>query len=217
MAGAGSQASSSETKTKEVMIIEDNDPTVQRMWETFVVEDAEKVVNWDSGLANDVRNAGFADTHATDNRQRSSDDELSVAQKKSQTERRQKSEPFDVFQGQELLSEGVDPLLTFCGVPDTACRRTLVGESTLRSIEGVLSEQGLKVKRAKIPNQLACEESVLQAIVGVINSEESVVACESLRTPLCDQGGSFTRRKRNSTSFEQGVVAAIRSSVGHVS
>ena len=33
------------------------------------------------------------------------------------------------------------------GVPDTACRRTLIGESVLSRISDVLSESGLRVRK----------------------------------------------------------------------
>ena len=87
-----------------------------------------------------------------------------------QSERRPKPEIFqDIFEGQDLLSEGLDPLLTSCGVPDTACRRTLVGEETLRGIEVVLRGNGMGVKKAKVSNQFRFGNS------GTIQSDESVL------------------------------------------
>lgn len=46
-----------------------------------------------------------------------------------------------------------DQYLTTYGVPDTACRKTLVGKDTLHRIESQLLKSGMKVKRAKISNE----------------------------------------------------------------
>ena len=47
----------------------------------------------------------------------------------------------------------MDGMLKICGVPDTACRRTLVGEVTLGSIEKHLKGKGLKVQKARVTNE----------------------------------------------------------------
>ena len=44
-------------------------------------------------------------------------------------------------------AQGIDPVLGQCAVPDTACRRTLVGAYTLSQLERYLGIQGLKVIR----------------------------------------------------------------------
>ena len=58
--------------------------------------------------------------------------------------------PADVLSaepGRLSASIGFDPVLTLCGVSDTACRRTLVGSETLRNFADLLRSQGLAVKR----------------------------------------------------------------------
>ena len=45
----------------------------------------------------------------------------------------------------ELFNVDAPQEADVCGVPDTACRKTLVGEYALRCIEGKLRQQGLAV------------------------------------------------------------------------
>ena len=157
------QASSSGSTGKEVMIIENgDDPAVKQIWESFITEDYAKTNQWGEDLPNDVRNQGNADSHSTGNRQRS--DEPSVV---CHVERRW--QPCEVFQGEVLLSDGLDSQLAICGVPDTACRRTLVGKDTLAMIESELNRQGAKVLRARATNQFRFGNS------GTIQSEETVL------------------------------------------
>ena len=64
------------------------------------------------------------------------------------------SEVFEVFSGQDELSGDtcdspmrLDALAGLCAVPDTACRRTLIGEYTLRELEKHLLSKGYKTIR----------------------------------------------------------------------
>lgn len=164
---ASGSGSSQENRSKEVMIVDEEDPAVQKLWEAFLTEDVSKVVSWDAGLQDDVRNSGFADSHSTGNRQRC--DEPKKPTVVHQSERRLESEMCDVFSAEDVLSADRDPQLSMCGVPDTACRRTLVGSDTLALIEKHLKGQGLKAQRAKVQNSFRFGNS------GTILSEETVL------------------------------------------
>lgn len=146
----------SEGSKKEVHIVED-DMEAQKMWDVFLIADAEeKDMSWKKSLPNDAQNSGNADTHSTGNRQR-----LAESEKKEGAEERRldeghfgHDEVIDVFQGQdELRDSNHDQTLIECGVPDTACRRTLVGEETLAGIEDHLRGKGLKVRRARVSSE----------------------------------------------------------------
>jgi hypothetical protein len=68
-----SASSSATTRSKGAFIVEDKDAEIQRLWEVFQVDKeqkASKTLTWRSNMENDVRNAGFVDTHLTGNRQR---------------------------------------------------------------------------------------------------------------------------------------------------
>ena len=145
---SASSTSSATTPSKEVLLVENSDQ-VKQMWESFItekVEDSDR--GWQSNLPNHVLNPGFADTHSTGNRQIS--DETVVVPHES-TRRLERS--FDVFHAQAEMSALSDTLedhaLKRCGIPDTACRRTLVGETVLDGIEDHLSRRGLKVHRVE--------------------------------------------------------------------
>ena len=125
---SASSTSSATTPSKEVLLVENSDQ-VKQMWESFItekVEDSDR--GWQSNLPNHVLKPGFADTHSTGNRQIS--DETVVVPHES-TRRLERS--FDVFHAQAEMSALSDTLedhaLKRCGIPDTACRRTLVGET----------------------------------------------------------------------------------------
>ena len=58
--------------------------------------------------------------------------------------------PEEVLSAESLTGTvSFDPALAVCGVPDTACRRTLVGAYTLQNIADLLAAQGLSVRRVK--------------------------------------------------------------------
>ena len=58
------------------------------------------------------------------------------------------TEVFSNDPGENLSGNDVgDPILGECAVPDTACRRTLVGEYMLRQLERHLRRQGMSVSR----------------------------------------------------------------------
>lgn len=109
------------------MIVEESDD-VKRMWDIFMTEGTEGSgrsgrTSWDAFGAEDVQNAGFADSHSTGNRQRHGG---SVVVRREETKRILEPE---VLQGEDLGLRGqetFDTTLSVCGVPDTACRRTLV-------------------------------------------------------------------------------------------
>lgn len=153
--GSGSASSGQGGKVsdkKEVLFVEADEKTKQ-LWEAFYVttESEEKDVTWGSELPNDCRNAGNADTHSTGNRQR--DDQSLVVQKEDV---RRPERPFcqDGFHEAHLSEQFLnDSCLATCGVPDTACRKTLVGHETLARIETELFKHGLKVKRATVSNE----------------------------------------------------------------
>ena len=111
--------------------------------------------------------------------------------------------PKQLYRDEEVLSaEGssdtglsFDPSLAFCGVPDTACRRTLVGAYTLRNIADLLATQGLSVKRARYRSQfrfgnsgtLVSEQiAILPARIGsrVICLKAAVLEGQGSVTPL---------------------------------
>ena len=125
-------------------------------------------------------NPGFADSHSTGNRQRlACENGVFERWRHGRSIRDDGESPVVIassplaFQGalQEVLSadaqEGSadfahDVVLASCGVPDTACRRTLV----LGSIAELLSTQGLSVKRVKCRNRFRFGNS------GTLESEE---------------------------------------------
>ena len=182
------QSSARSSTSKEVMIIEEDDLVSRQMWESFMTEEGEKLVQWGADMANDVRNAGFADSHSTGNRQRPG--ESAVVQN---DERRPQPDVFEVFHAEGLLRDGLDPQLACCGVPDTACRRSLVGKDTLVMIEGFLKKQGLKAKKAKVSNHFKFGNS------GTIQSEETVLLPANLagkrfviKAAILPEGGKDT-------------------------
>ena len=170
---ASSTAASSEGKGKEVLFIESMDEETRRLWDVFVTEDSKvtKNVTWSNRQENDVQNSGSADTHSTGNRQRlGATEQPSVV--RSMDERRFEQKVIrDAFPEEVLSSEAfaVDSCLSYCGVPDTACRKTLVGAGVLARIEGVLERQGMTVKRARIPNDFRFGNA------GVLRSSEVVM------------------------------------------
>lgn len=149
---ASSASSSSKNDKKEVLLVEQDEAT-KKLWEAFYVteEEADKTFPWGAGLPNDCRNSGNADTHSTGNRQREGD-AFPVVQMSVRRPEREGSVvgPHDAHVSDQFLH---DSSLTTCGVPDTACRKTLVGKETLHRIEAQLLKRGMKVKRAKVSNE----------------------------------------------------------------
>ena len=153
-----------------------------------------KPIRWGEGQANDVRNAGFADTHSTGNRQRETSSATVVHVKPSSPTL--EDSPEEVLSADTASSvAGFDPTLAQCGVPDTACRRTLVGAYTLECIATRLRSQGLRVLRSPCRNSfrfgndgtLVSEEvAVLPARVGsrVFFIKAAVLGGQGRSTPL---------------------------------
>ena len=159
---------------KEAYIVEDNDPTAQSLWDVFStdVKDVAENVTWGESTANDVRNAGSADTHSTGNRQRPWQNLVSPKEQQEGLEPEPFWEQFEVFhEGDVLSAEEIrkDKHLTLCGVPDTACRKTLVGAETLKRIESHLKGFGLKTSRARVHSEFRFGNA------GTLTSEEAVL------------------------------------------
>ena len=213
-------ATGSSGKDTEVHVIEENDSGgtdvyMAEHYETLEIlnkfrEKVPKQVAWKEDMANDVGNAGNADTHATGNRQRVESGAIVASCAESPAEK----VPADVLevtkqdqanrQGQEdPLNEGLslegaassDPFLAECGVPDTACRRTLVGAYTLSCIERLLAGQGFRIRRASERNDfgfgnngtLTSEEvAIIPARVGprIILIRAAVLKGTGSKTPL---------------------------------
>lgn len=109
-----------------MLIVEGDDPRAKHVWEAFMMEETpQSASSWDHNLANDVLNAGNADTHSTGNQQISNQSQEGCGPE------RRLGQPFEVFRAEEeLRALETDPILGLCGIPDTACRRTLVGSGT---------------------------------------------------------------------------------------
>ena len=155
---SATSTSAKTTRPSEVHVIEpgdqhtsyvyvvDEDET-QSLLQRFQLK-ASKSVSWKDSPANGVLNEGFAASHSTGNRQRSPSTSSSTVvtdrnllESPAQTARFQNVGEFQVLSAEQNFVD--DPNLAICGVPDTACRRTLVGAYTLGSIETVLAKQGL--------------------------------------------------------------------------
>ena len=152
-------------------------PDHEKVWNLFKMAEEKpvKTMSWKESLATDVQKTGFADTHSTGNRQRQSAHEMSeegtVAASESPTSHHfgevlsiEEPQHFagdnEVFAGNICLDSGEDELrdqamdsmsldaaVGVCAVPDTACRRTLIGQYTLRALEKHLLKQGLRILR----------------------------------------------------------------------
>ena len=151
------EAHSAEVLKTEVVEVDDESEDHQKMWKLFEEKTIRKKA-WKSSV--DVQQSGFADTHATGNRQRPGPSEVMVAEEKISSEPHAEKlkqfskgddgpSPEKSYQGEEVLSvdqqgESFDPILGTCAVPDTACRRTLIGSYTLQQLEKFLRNQGYK-------------------------------------------------------------------------
>ena len=140
---------------KEVLFI-DADEKTQELWEAFCATE-EQPVTWGADQQNDVRNIGFADSHSTGNRQRFGD-QFPVVQKGEPEDKRRPELKCDDRAARDLevlLSDQFlkDNSLSLCGVPDTACRKTLVGKETLARIESHLLKFGLRIRKKKVSNE----------------------------------------------------------------
>ena len=170
-----SGASSSETATKhevntseisydqkELVEIQMGNSQQQQLWSVFERRNDPTAdrVGWEESGQNGVQNEGFADTHSTGNRQRSDESDHIVA-----TDCREVLSPVpksevilteclihDVMTQEcesAVFSKGSVGALGRVAVPDTACRRTLVGAYTLQLLESHLADQGLKTHRRR--------------------------------------------------------------------
>ena len=163
-----------EAMMAEVLVVEENHKG-QGVWQLF--EQVPKNVTWQETQSDDVGNIGFADAHATGNRQRSDFEkpgdpgrtakshENMVVQSGSPTPSVFPSRHFAIveqdevfeshFSEQEVLSadRGVVESVKKeagdgnCAVIDSACRRTLIGEYTLQHLEQHLLKHNLKTVR----------------------------------------------------------------------
>ena len=129
-----------EVQVQEKISLEEEHAGHAEIWEMFRKR-SPKSSAWKDQGATGVLNSGFADTHACGNGETAlrvndgSLDDLSPTSKEETDS--------TVFQAEEVLSasqvlsgEVKTPIaLGQCAVPDTACRRILVGEQTLLQIE----------------------------------------------------------------------------------
>ena len=96
---------------------------------------------------------------------------------------------FEVFvneqhPGVEVLSaqpnldtcESIDSILGQCAVPDTACRRSLIGEYTLGMLERHLRSQGYRVIRRRGRSELK------------FGNDETLISWEDALIPACIGG-----------------------------
>ena len=72
-----------------------------------------------------------------------------------------------------------DPILSECAVPDTACRRTLVGAYTLQGLESHLRRQGMSVSRRAEISEFRFGNS------GTLTSHEAVIIPAKLGSRKC--------------------------------
>lgn len=146
-----------EVHVQEVISLEEEHDGHAEIWEMFRKKSS-KATTWKDQGATGVLNSGFADTHASGNRQRLGDMTLRVTEDSNDDQESPTSEKDfdpDVFQAEEVLSVNevligeVKPPIALgqCAVPDTACRRTLVGERTLQLIEEHIGKQGMGIIR----------------------------------------------------------------------
>ena len=137
----------------EVWLLEENGTEGVEFWESLKAKPP-VAQSWKTSV--DVQQQGFSDTHATGNQQRhgeKSKTPVTVVQSEMSPTHRS----FPVF-AEEVLSVETDSVdfgsvLAASAVPDTACRRTLIGEYTLSRLERHLMKQGYKVR--KIPGEFS--------------------------------------------------------------
>ena len=181
-----------EAHLSEVWIMDDglSDKRSSDLWESLQ-EKPPMAQSWKTSV--DVQQDGFSDTHATGNQQRHGDDDFKttiteVQQVKSPTREEFSEEEvlsvidvpveFEVLSAERALAN-FDPILETNAVPDTACRRTLIGEYTLSRLEQHLMKQGYKVK--KVPGQFAFR----------FGNSGTLVSHEIAILPACLQGKHF--------------------------
>lgn len=144
------------------------------VWESMMTDQRPaRSKTWRTSV--DVQQPGFSDTHATGNQQRlaadghgerdeteaavvHSDDDAGPTQKKGLRfwgVLKKTNSPEEVLSA-EASGECFDEALATNAVPDTACRRTLIGAYTLGRLEEHLKKQGYQVKRVKgnLPSNL---------------------------------------------------------------
>ena len=130
-------------------------------------EKVPKTMGWKASMANDVGNSGNAHTHATGNRQRcengitvstkaespaEKNENLEINYPTNEGQHDQRDRVQDVLNAEAEDQVCSDPFLAECGVPDTACRRPLVGAYTLSCIQRLLSGQGFRIPGASERN-----------------------------------------------------------------
>lgn len=180
-----------EVMTAEVVTIQDNHDKHEHVWQLFS-EAGSKTVSWKTKV--DVQKEGFSDTHATGNQQRSVKDhgqheeiETAVAtEKKKGPMLKGETEIFQTCsQGEkDVLSAGglgfssdrFDDILSQNGVPDTACRRTLIGVYTLRKLEQHLLKSGKIIMKCNESNEFR------------FGNNETLISKGSAIIPACVQG-----------------------------
>ena len=206
----GRQSETHLTEALDDVYVADDDEA-RELLEKFV----KRPVTWGPSMENNVRNPSFADAHSTRNRQRlmkglRKEDESGITVATSMTSPVPRKQILDRDHGldddlrrQEVLNaEGIvdeegsfDEVLAQCGVPDVACRRTLVGAYVLRHIADRLAAQGLSVRKAKCRNSfrfgndgiLVIEEvAMFPARIGkkVMCIQAAVLGGHGSRTPL---------------------------------
>ena len=159
-----------EAHSAEVVVIDEKEESHDQLWQLFREKPPRKQT-WKTSV--DVQQTGFSDTHATGNQQiQYEENEINPFTVASHVdlspvpEQRHFAESFVTdffsasndefgFSPEEVLSaeSGLagcdDPELGRCAVPDTACRRTLVGAYTLLILEQHLKRQGYRVVRKR--------------------------------------------------------------------
>lgn len=153
------EAHAAEVHHSEVWIMDEADETKgSDLWESMMTEaKPTRTKTWKASV--DVQQPGFSDTHATGNQQRlevsgrgNDDDdektEVTVVHLTQDASPTQDNSPEEVLSVDDS-AECFDQALATNAVPDTACRRTLIGAYTLGKVEEHLQKQGYQVKRVK--------------------------------------------------------------------
>ena len=118
------------------------------------------------------------------------------------------TEVFSNDPGENLSGNDVgDPILGECVVPDTACRRTLVGEYTLRQLERHLRRQGMSVSRTAEISEFR------------FGNSETLTSHEAVIMPAKLGSQEFLIKAavlQHSSSLEQGMFASTWMCFGFV-
>lgn len=198
----------------EVLVVNDREKQDGEIWSMFQ-ERAVKATHWKTSV--DVQQDGNADTHATGNQQillseMQFQPNFTAACPESPAPESFRHfadiDEFEVFvnephPGVEVLSaqpdvgtcESVDSILGQCAVPDTACRRSLIGEYTLGMLERHLRSQGYRVIRRRGKSEfkfgnnetlISWEDALIPACIGGnhVIVRVAVLPLGGSRTPL---------------------------------